>query len=127
MKNYWQDKNIEVAIGNLLRWGVILSSLIVFTGGIIYLANTGGTVPDYKTFHGLLLPYHSFSEVLSGIKDLKGEAIIQLGVIFLIATPVARVAFSIIGFAWEKDILYIFLTLIVLCIIITSLALGVKG
>ncbi|HVT85953.1 MAG TPA: DUF1634 domain-containing protein [Chitinophagaceae bacterium] len=127
MKKYWQDKDIEVALGNLLRWGVILSSIVVLIGGIIYLVHHGKTLPDYKTFLGLLQPYHSLSSVFSGVKELKGEAIIQLGVILLIATPVARIIFSIIGFIREKDILYIFIALIVLGIIITSMALGLKG
>lgn len=127
MKKYWQDKDIEIALGNLLRWGVILSSVVVLIGGIIYLSHHGGTLPDYKTFLGLLQPYHSLSTIFSGVKELKGEAIVQLGVILLIATPVARIVFSIIGFIREKDILYIFIALIVLGIIIASLALGVKG
>jgi uncharacterized membrane protein len=127
MKKYWQDKDIEVAMGNLLRWGVILSSIVVLIGGIIYLIHLGGTSPDYKTFHGLLQPYHSLPEIFDGVKKLKGEAIVQLGVLLLIATPVARIIFSIIGFIREKDFLYIFIALIVLGIIITSMALGIKG
>ncbi|MBS1919087.1 MAG: DUF1634 domain-containing protein [Bacteroidetes bacterium] len=127
MKNYWQDKDIEVTLGNLLRWGVMLSSIIVLIGGIIYLAHYGGTRPDYKTFHGLLEPYHSLATIFSGVKKLKGEAIIQLGVVILIATPVARIIFSIFGFIREKDILYIFIALIVLGIIVTSMSLGLKG
>ncbi|MCZ2459496.1 MAG: DUF1634 domain-containing protein [Chitinophagales bacterium] len=127
MISNWKDKNIEVALGNLLRWGVILSSIVVIAGGIIYLFHHGSTSPDYTTFHGLLLPFHSMSEVWNGVMELRGEAIIQLGVILLIATPIARVAFSVVGFIWEKDLLYIFLTLLVLGIILTSMFLGVKG
>ena len=126
-KKYWQDKDIEVALGNLLRWGVILSSVVVLVGGIIYLFNQGNTSPDYRTFHGLEQPYHSLSNVFAGIKDWKGEPIVQLGVILLIATPVARIVFSIIGFIREKDYLYILIALIVLGIIITSMILGIKG
>lgn len=127
MKKNWQDKDIELVLGNLLRWGVIISSVVVLIGGIIYLAHHGSVVPDYKSFQGLLLPYHNLSNIFTGVMNLKGEAIIQLGVVLLIATPVARIIFSIIGFAREKDFLYIFISVIVLGIIISSIALGVKG
>jgi uncharacterized membrane protein len=50
-----------------------------------------------------------------------GRAIIQCGLLLLIATPVARVLFSIVAFALEKDRLYVVLTLIVFCILIYSL------
>jgi uncharacterized membrane protein len=45
-----------------------------------------------------------------------------LGLLLLIATPVARVAFSVIGFALEKDWMYVVITLIVLALLIYSLS-----
>lgn len=42
--------------------------------------------------------------------NFDGAAIIQLGVIVLIATPVIRVAFSAISFLIERDYLYVFIT-----------------
>lgn len=126
-KKTWQDKDIEAALGNLLRWGVIFSSIIVFTGGILYLWRHGSMQPDYHNFHGAQEPFHSTAEVIAGLLGGKGQAIIQTGVIFLIATPIMRIVFAIFGFAKEKDKLYIFIALLVLAIIMTSLALGVKG
>ena len=49
-------------------------------------------------------------------------AVIQLGLLLLILTPVARVAFSLVGFALERDGTYVTLTFIVLAILIYSLA-----
>lgn len=126
-KKYWQDKDIEAALGNLLRWGVIFSSVIVLTGGIIYLWQNGTARPDYHSFHGLLMPFHNLPEVIKEASTGNGLAIIQSGVVLLIATPVARVIFSIIGFAKERDWLYIFIAFIVLAIILTSMLLGIKG
>lgn len=127
MNKDWQDKDIEIILGNILRWGVILSSVIVLIGGIIYLSHHGGSSPDYETFRGLLMPYHNLSNICDGILRLEGEAIVQLGVILLIATPIARIVFSIVGFIGEKDVLYIFIALLVLCIITASMLLGLKG
>ena len=50
-----------------------------------------------------------------------GQAIIQFGLLLLIATPVARVAFAAIGFAMERDYLYVVITLIVLVVLLYSL------
>jgi len=41
--------------------------------------------------------------------------------LLLIATPVARVLFSLIGFIFEKDWIYIIITFIVLIILFASL------
>jgi uncharacterized membrane protein len=53
---------------------------------------------------------------------LSGRGIIQLGLLLLIATPVARVAFSVWGFAAEHDRMYVVFTLMVLAILLLSLA-----
>ena len=124
---FWRDKDIEVLIGNLLRAGVELSSVTILLGGIIYLFNNGGTIPDYKSFEGLKHSYYTLPQVLKGVQEGRGEHIVQLGVLFLIATPVARIVFSIFGFIQEKDRLYIFITLIVLAIILCSIFLGIKA
>jgi uncharacterized membrane protein len=126
-KKYWDDEKIEMILSNLLRWGVIVSSVVVLTGGIVYLLNNGNKVPQYHTFQGLLKPFHNLREVVNGTLKGKGQAIIQLGVAMLIATPVARIVFSIVGFAKEKDWLYIFISFIVLGIIVTSVVLGIKA
>lgn len=127
MKKNIHDKDIEIIIGNLLRGGVIASSLIIILGGIIYLWQHGGSRPDYHTFHGLNNTFYSLPMVWEGVLKGDGEHIIQLGVLILIATPVARVVFSIFGFLQEKDRLYIIITLIVLLIIVGSMLSGVKG
>ena len=127
MKKNIHDKDIEIIIGNLLRGGVIASSLIIILGGILYLWQHGGSRPNYHTFHGLNHTFHSLPMVLEGVLKGDGEHIIQLGVLILIATPVARVVFSIFGFLQEKDRLYIIITLIVLLIIVGSMLSGIKG
>jgi uncharacterized membrane protein len=53
-------------------------------------------------------------------------SIIQLGLLLLIATPIARVVFSVAAFAWERDFMYVGISLIVLIVLLYSL-LGPKG
>jgi uncharacterized membrane protein len=126
-KKILQDKDIEIIIGNLLRAGVIISSLTIIFGGFVYLLQHGRNLPDYHTFEGLTGTFYSLPLVLTGVIKGEGEHIIQLGVLILIATPLARVVFSIFGFIKEKDRLYIIITLLVLIIIVTSMLLGLNG
>ncbi|MGZ4001546.1 MAG: DUF1634 domain-containing protein, partial [Mucilaginibacter sp.] len=62
--------------------------------------------------------------VLLGVVHLRGQAIIQLGIALLIATPILRVVFAAIGFILEKDHLYTLISLIVLLVIIISMITG---
>ena len=50
----------------------------------------------------------------------RGQGLIQLGALLLIATPIARVAFSVYVFARQRDRLYIVVTLIVLILLLGS-------
>ncbi|WP_298299303.1 DUF1634 domain-containing protein [Hydrotalea sp.] len=124
MRKILQDDDLEYAMGNLLRLGVIISSAIVAIGGIIYLYKHGMHLPEYATFIGNKSMFNSVSKIITGLKEWKGQAIIQLGILVLIFTPIARITFSFIGFLIEKDLLYMLLTLIVLAIITFSLLAG---
>ncbi len=117
----WDDQRIEVIIGALLRTGVILAASVVLLGGVLYLMRHGHEVADYATFHGEPENLKSVSQIVRGVLAGSAHAIIQLGLLLLIATPVARVIFSAIAFAIEHDYLYVTITLIVLGILLYSL------
>jgi len=105
-------------MGNLLRYGVLLSALIVLTGAIIYLKKRGTEIPNYSSFAGEPKRLIQFKSIWQTAMQGRGRSIIQLGLLFLIATPVARIVFSIIGFLLEKDIFYTVITLIVLAVVL---------
>jgi uncharacterized membrane protein len=117
----WNDQRVEEIIGNLLRAGVLLSAFVVLCGGVIYLARHGDSPANYRVFHGEPSELRSVTGILHYAFALRGRGIIQLGLLLLIATPVARVAFSVFGFAAEKDWMYVAFTLIVLAILLYSL------
>jgi uncharacterized membrane protein len=121
VERVWTDKRIENILGNLLRAGVIFSAAIVLLGGIIYLARHGHSPADYRVFQGEPSELRSVPGIVRDAVDLSGRGIIQLGLLFLIATPVARVIFSIWGFAAERDRMYVVFTVIVLAVLIFSL------
>jgi uncharacterized membrane protein len=115
------DRSLERVIGNLLRIGVLTAAAVVLVGGIFYLREYGGSRPDYHAFHGESLELRSVSAVLRDLSSLKSPAIIQFGLLLLVFTPIARVVFSAVGFALERDKLYVALTLVVLAVLLYSL------
>jgi uncharacterized membrane protein len=116
------DQRLEVIISVLLRTGVLLSAAVVLLGGICFLSRHGHEQPEYRVFHGTPAIYRSVSGVIHTAGPSNCPAVIQLGLLLLILTPVARVAFSLAGFALEHDGTYVALTSIVLAILIYSLA-----
>ena len=122
----WSDQRIEMIIGTLLRAGVLLSASVVLFGGVLYLARHGHETVHYTTFRGEPEALKSIPAVIQGVVSNRAHAIIQLGLLLLIATPIARVLFAAFGFAMEKDYLYVALTLIVLAVLLYSF-LGAAG
>jgi len=122
-----KDKDIQSLIGSVLRWGVLLSMAVVIIGGVIYLSRHQHEVLDYSKFKGEPDFTRNLSAIVHGIATLRGRAIIQFGIILLIATPITRVLFSAFGFLAEKDYLYVGITLVVLSIIMVSMLGGFGG
>lgn len=112
---------MDIVIGNLLRSGLLLSALTVSVGAVIYLVRHGHSPTEYRIFRGEPSDLLSVRGILRDALALRGKGIIQLGLLFLIATPVARVAFSIFGFAEEKDRLYVLIASVVLLVLAYSL------
>jgi uncharacterized membrane protein len=117
------DKEMEIEIGLMLRIGVSLSAFVVFLGGLLYLRSERGA-PDYKHFHATADPLQTFSGVIHGVARLDAASVIQLGILLLIATPVVRVAFCVVGFARQRDRLYVAVSALVLAILTYSLVAG---
>jgi uncharacterized membrane protein len=119
-----QEERFEQLLGNLLRAGVLLSAAVVLLGGVIYLIRHGGERPDLRVFHGEPAELRNPSGILAKARDLSGRGVIMAGLLLLIATPVARVVFSVFGFLRECDRLYVVLTLTVLGVLLYSLFFG---
>ena len=121
LRQAWNDQKIEILIGNLLRLGVMLSAAIVSGGALVYLARHGMEHTNYNAFRGEPANYRTFSGIIDEVLHFRGRGIIQLGLVLLIATPVARVAFSIWGFLAERDRMYAAFTAFVLAVLLYSL------
>jgi uncharacterized membrane protein len=119
-----KDERLDLTIGRLLRYGVFLSAVIVIIGAMVYLIKHGSEVPDYTDFKMAPASLRKPADIVDQAWHFTGHGIIQLGLLFLIATPVARVFFSVFAFFRQRDYLYTVITLIVLLILLFSLFLG---
>jgi uncharacterized membrane protein len=119
------DKEMEMEIGQMLRIGVILSAIVVFAGGLLYLRSDPG-VPDYVHFHATADPLRTVAGVLHGVSRWDSASVIQLGILLLIATPVVRVMFCVVGFARQRDRIYVGISALVLLILAYSLMSGAR-
>jgi uncharacterized membrane protein len=120
-RNAWGDRRVEEIIGDLLRAGVIIAALVVLLGGIVYLIRHGAEAPEYRVFLGEPANLRGISGIIADARALSGRGIIQLGILLLMATPVARVVFSVAAFALQRDRTYVVITLIVLAMLCFSL------
>ncbi len=108
-------RQAELTISNVLRGGVLLSAAVILVGVILYY-----THPQAPPAEALTYP-HTLGQVIPGLMSGSPEAIITLGLLILLATPVLRVAVSIGAFALEHDWLYVAITTLVLALLLSSI------
>jgi uncharacterized membrane protein len=105
-----------------LQIGVVLSAAIIIVGLFLLLGQGGALdAQQLQTFP------HTLDQVWSGLRVLQPQAIIELGLLLLIATPVLRVMISVVAFNMEHDRRYVVIALLLLAILMTSFMLGKGG
>jgi uncharacterized membrane protein len=117
----WTDERLERTVADLLRTGVVLSALVVLGGGVCYLVRHGHDSVTYAAFHAEPVIYRTISGTWDASIHGNCPAVIQFGLLLLIATPIARVALSMAAFAMQKDRIYVGITGIVLVILLCAL------
>ncbi|MBV8842072.1 MAG: DUF1634 domain-containing protein [Bryobacterales bacterium] len=115
------DARLEQFIGRLLQVGVIFASVVVLIGAICLLTGQSHEPASFQSFQAAPKDYRSLSGVIAAAARFDCRGVIQLGLLLLIATPIARVAFSLVAFALERDRIYVIVTAVVLGILLFSL------
>jgi uncharacterized membrane protein len=115
------ERRFEALLGDLLRAGVLLSALLVLLGGGIYLTRHGSSAPHYEAFRGEPADLCTVAGIVGRSLDLSGRGVIQLGLLLLIATPVARVLAAWIAFINQRDCTYTIIATLVLAALSYSL------
>lgn len=121
-------QRVELVISILLRVGVVASITLVILGTIVSLARHPEFVESAVELPRLTQPasepMRSIGGVVVGLEEHRGQAIITLGLLVLIGTPMMRVGVSTVAFFLERDWAYTGITLGVFCLLMLSLALG---
>ncbi len=115
------DRRLESIIGQLLRTGVLLAAGTVLAGGVLYLVRHHADPARFHTFVAGGSNISSLSGIVQAVAHGDSVAIMQIGLLLLVLTPITRVAFALVGFFLERDRLYTAVSLIVLVILLFSL------
>jgi uncharacterized membrane protein len=116
----WTDEQVDVIIANLLRTGLILAAGVVMIGAAIFLSRHGHERVFYDVFRGEPRSYREVGNILVEAGRFHGRGFIMAGLLLLIATPIARVAFSVVAFLRQKDYVYVAATIFVLSVLAFS-------
>ena len=108
---------LEITMGKLLRVGVIVCCGIMTAGAILFLWRHGSEAALHTGFTGEPATLRSVTGVVRLALDGSAAGIIQLAALAMIATPVARVAFSVLGFAKLQDWRFVGVSLVVLALL----------
>ncbi|MBD2295231.1 DUF1634 domain-containing protein [Anabaena sphaerica FACHB-251] len=115
------DQRLEYLLSNLLKYGVLIASAVVFLGGILYLVRHGAEPAKYQFFQGTPSDLRSPIGVLNAVASGSSSGIIQLGLLLLVATPILRVIISFLTFLWHREFIYVIITSLVLATLTYSL------
>jgi uncharacterized membrane protein len=121
------DFDIERMVSVLLRAGVLIAGAVVLAGGIYFLLRHASEPVQVSKFVSEASVDRHALEIIRGAFSGRARSIIQLGMLLLIATPIARVALSLVGFAMERDRKFVIITAVVLAVLLFSLITGASG
>jgi uncharacterized membrane protein len=120
------DHDLDISIAIMLGVGVSLAAAVVFTGGILLFLHPAAPPGTFTHFHPASPGLRTLGGILQGAIRFEPASVVQLGLLVLIATPVARVFFCVVGFARQRDQLYVAISSTVLLILLYSLSYGAR-
>lgn len=120
----WSDREIDLIIGRVLQGGVLLATVVAVVGGTLLLLQHGHALPDFREFRGQPAMLSGLEGIVRGTLAADPRAIVQLGLVLLIATPVARVALTLVAFFMQRDRVYTAITALVLALLLYGLVWG---
>jgi uncharacterized membrane protein len=112
-------ERFRLVVSGVLIAGVVTSAALIATGFLVALvwgwqaSPLGAVIAARAT--------SDFGDLPARLAGLQPLAISQLGLVVLLATPVLRVAASVVGFSLERDRLYAAITLAVLGVLLFSI------
>ena len=118
------DERVEQLVGRVLQVGVLVAAVTVLAGVALMLAHGGQSPDHFHVFRDDPSPLRSVGGIVGAALALDGRAVVQLGLVLLVATPVTRVALTLVAFLLQRDRLYVVLTTVVLALLLYGLVHG---
>lgn len=116
----FDDEKMEWMMGMLLRLGVLLAATVVIAGGAMYLAEHPGTRVSYRRFAAHPISVRHPAELAGS----NAVAVLDVGILLLVAVPIARVGFALAAFALERDWLYTAVSVLILGVLVWGMLRG---
>lgn len=117
-------RDLNDTISNVLRIGVVLSSVVIVAGLVLMLAAPPSGVPESLQLmlsSNFGTPTLDAASLLGGIASGSALSVLEVGTLILLATPLARVVASVVLFREERDTLYVGVTLLVLGMLLVAM------
>jgi uncharacterized membrane protein len=119
-----QKPDFNSIIGKVLRGGVIISFFLIALGSVLMFVENSTGYYTLGSAEQLISRHNSFliglAPLFQGLVAGKPYAILDLGLLVLLATPIARVFISILLFSFEKRLIYVLITITVLTVLLTA-------
>lgn len=119
---------VEAWISITLRAGVLVSLALIVLGTLVTFTHHPQYLASESDLARLTTPGAAFprtlAEIITELGNFRGRAIVMAGLVVLIATPVLRVAISILAFLKERDLAFVAITTTVFAILMASFFMG---
>lgn len=115
---------LESRTSLVLISGTLVAAAVAAIGSLLLLSRAWHDPAGFGRYHPTPDSLRRFSPLLARAADLDPPAIMQVGVILLILTPVLRVGFTLSAFLRRRDRVWVAINVFVLAVLIYGVAGG---
>jgi uncharacterized membrane protein len=114
---------VDRAISVLLLAGVLLAAALILLGLLRLLLGASAAGEPATVAEMIAQEAHptSIDAIFAGVSSDRPTSLIRLGILVLLLTPVARVGLTLVVFLIERDLIFVFLTAVVLALLLLGL------
>ncbi|MGN6482771.1 MAG: DUF1634 domain-containing protein [Thermomicrobiales bacterium] len=118
-----EARSMELWVSYTLRIGVSIAAVVILFGVVLYViqGSSGAghlqSMDDLKPGRDNTIDV-SWTSIREGLADFEAIAIIQVGLLILLLTPVTRVALTLLLFLRDRDRIFAIITAVVLTILL---------
>lgn len=112
--------DLQTVLPKVMLYGVLAAAALLLVGGVVYLYHHGGDPVRDHVFTGEPRDLRDPASIVVSAFEGHTLSIIQAGVLLLLLNPILRVALALFGYALQRNVLYVFVSLTVLTVLLYS-------